>query len=121
MNLVDIVKKQIELNPNLLYMEGTPEHPRSAASRRVVEALRQAGAPFSWVDVTANSEIARAVQQYSGMHGFPQLFVGGRFAGVARDIGRQLREGHLQQLMADAMRRVRIKPSAAPSTRFSDD
>ena len=115
MNLVDVVKKQIELNPNLLYLMGTPEQPRSAASRQVVDALRQAGLAYAWVDVAANSEIARAIQQFSGVDGFPQLFVGGRFVGAARDIGRLLQQGRLQPLMEHAMAGARIKPSAAPS------
>ncbi len=103
MYLVDVVRKQLQLHPVLLYLRGTPDVPADDATRRLVEALRVTGLPFSHVDVNFNSEIGRAVQKLSGESCFPQLFIAARFVGPVECVMAMARNDGLREAMKKAL------------------
>ena len=117
MNLIDIVGKQIELNPNLLYMSGNPDNPGDAVTRQIVDALLETGVAFSHVNISVNSEIATAVEKMTGDRDFPQLFIGGRYAGRPTVILTMHHDKKLEKFMSGAIENARISAGAPPVVR----
>jgi glutaredoxin-related protein len=114
MNLVDMVEKQVELNPNVLYLEGTPDSPVNPVTRQVVEALTETGVAYAHVDIDANSEMGKAVERITGESRFPQLFIGGKYAGRAVIILAMHHDGKLEKFMNEAVEAFRLQPGSGP-------
>ena len=117
MNLIDIVGKQIELNPNILYMSGTPENPGDGVTRKVVKVLQDTGVAFSHVDITVNGELAMAVQEMTGDRDFPKLFIGGRYVGRPTVVLTMHQDNKLERFMSEAIENARIGAGAPPMSR----
>jgi monothiol glutaredoxin len=97
--LSDRIKQVIENEPVALFMKGTPQFVMCGNSGRALEALREAGAPVTTVDILPDPSIRQELQQLSGWPTIPQVFVGGELVGGA-DITQELAEsGELAQLL----------------------
>ena len=115
MNLVqELIAKQRELNPVLLYLRGTPDAPGDALTARFVDALRATGVPFAHVDIDTDSELALALQAASGDDAFPQLYIGGEYAGPPEVVVEKLREKGFREKLLGAVDRARIPASEPP-------
>jgi monothiol glutaredoxin len=103
MEILEQIKQQIESNAIILYMKGSPQFPMCGFSGRTVEALKQCGAEFAYVDVLTNPEIRANLPKYSDWPTFPQLFINGELIGGC-DITMELFEsGELQQMVKQAV------------------
>ena len=97
--LSDRIKQVIENEPVALFMKGTPQFVMCGNSNRALEALREAGAPVTAVDILPDPSIRQELQQLSGWPTIPQVFVGGELVGGA-DITQELAEnGELARLL----------------------
>jgi len=97
--LADRIKDVIEKEPVALFMKGTPQFVMCGNSHRALEALREAGAPVTAVDILPDPSIRQELQQVSGWPTIPQVFVGGELIGGA-DITEELAEsGELSQIL----------------------
>jgi monothiol glutaredoxin len=97
--LYDRIKDVIEKEPVALFMKGTPQFVMCGNSNRALEALREAGAPVTAVDILPDPAIRQELQQVSGWPTIPQVFVGGELIGGA-DITQELAEsGELSQIL----------------------
>ncbi len=95
------IQGEIDENPVLLFMKGTPMMPQCGFSAAVVQALSTMGVKFKGVDVLADDEIREGVKQFSNWPTIPQLYVKGEFVGGC-DIVREMYEaGELEQLFSD--------------------
>ena len=93
------IKDVIEKEPVALFMKGTPQFVMCGNSHRALEALREAGAPVTAVDILPDPSIRQELQQVSGWPTIPQVFVGGELIGGA-DITEELAEsGELSQIL----------------------
>ena len=102
MEAIERIKKQIESNPVLLYMKGTPDFPQCGFSGRAVQILEQCGAEFSYVNIFEDPEIRENLKIYSNWPTFPQLFVKGELVGGS-DIMLELHQnGELKKLLSSA-------------------
>ena len=54
---MEIIKQEVENNPVVLYMKGTPDFPQCGFSARSAEALKACGVPFKAVNVFDDEEI----------------------------------------------------------------
>lgn len=98
------IKDQIESNAIILFMKGTPQFPMCGFSSRTVEALKQCGQAFAYVDVLRDPDIRQNLPRYSEWPTFPQLFVKGELVGGC-DITLELFEsGELQKMLAEAVK-----------------
>ena len=99
---MEVIKNEVETNPVVLYMKGTPDFPQCGFSARSAEALKACGVTFKAVNVFDDEEIYRqGVKVYSNWPTIPQLYVRGEFVGGC-DIVREMAEnGELQQLLDD--------------------
>lgn len=101
MDVIERIKQQIENNPVLIYMKGTPQFPQCGFSAQTSQALRACGAEFSYVNVLADPEIRQNLPRYSNWPTFPQVFVNGELIGGC-DITMELyQRGELQKLVSE--------------------
>ncbi len=107
MDINETIKEQIESNPILLYMKGSPNQPQCGFSARTVQALMQCGERFAYVDVLSNPEIRANLPKYANWPTFPQLWIGGELIGGCDIVTEMFESGELQTL---------IKETAAGST-----
>ncbi len=110
MDALELIKQQVESNPVVIYMKGTPEMPRCGFSQRAVQALAATGLPFAYVNVMEDPEIFDNLPRYADWPTFPQIYVGGELIGGC-DITLELyQSGELQKLMEDAAAKPDIPP-----------
>src|SRR5213080_1205083 len=97
------IQQVISDEPVALFMKGTPQMVMCGNSHRALEALRQAGAPVTTVDILPDPAIRQELTAVSGWPTIPQIFIGGELIGGA-DITEELAEsGELEQKLADAL------------------
>ncbi len=98
----DEIKKQIEDNPILLYMKGTPEQPQCGFSGRAVKFLQACGHPFTSIDIFKHPDIRTALPEYANFPTFPQLYIKGELIGGSDIIKEMYENGELQPLLDEA-------------------
>jgi len=111
MDALERIKQQVENNPVVIYMKGTPEAPRCGFSQRASQALAATGQPFAYVNVLEDPEIFDSLPRYADWPTFPQIYIDSELVGGC-DITLELyQSGELQRLMEDA-----VGKAEAPST-----
>lgn len=93
------IKAEIDANPVLLFMKGTPVFPQCGFSARVVQILTHLGVPFKGVNVLEDMEIREGIKAYTNWPTIPQLYVAGEFVGGCDIITEMFQAGELQSLM----------------------
>jgi monothiol glutaredoxin len=112
MSIVDTLKEQIESNPIILYMKGSPNQPQCGFSARTVQSLMSCGERFAFVDILANPEIRAELPKYANWPTFPQLWINGELVGGCDIVTEMFDNGELQTL---------IKASTEKSTETEDN
>jgi monothiol glutaredoxin len=95
------IQTQIEANPVLLFMKGTPMFPQCGFSARVIQILKHAGVPFKTVNVLEDQEIREGIKAFSNWPTIPQLYVKGEFVGGCDIITEMYQSGELQTLLTE--------------------
>ncbi len=95
------IKEQIESNPILLYMKGSPQAPQCGFSAQSVQRLISCGERFAYVDILSNPEIRTTLPSYSNWPTFPQLYVGGELVGGCDIITEMFEAGELETLIKE--------------------
>ncbi len=99
---IDRIKEQIEGNKVILYMKGTPSMPQCGFSARTVDALKQCGREFAYVNVLADPEVRAHLPQYAQWPTFPQLWVQGELIGGCDIVMEMHESGELQSTIDGA-------------------
>ena len=97
MSIENEIKEQIEANPILLYMKGSPDSPECGFSSRASQLLISCGKPFSFVDILTNPEIRTTLPSVSDWPTFPQLFINGELIGGSDIMNEMFDSGDLQK------------------------
>ena len=95
------IKEQLESNPVLVYIKGTPDFPQCGFSGQTVAALKAIGRPFSYVNIFDDPEIREGLKTYSNWPTFPQLYVDGELVGGCDIIVEMYHSGELQKLLTE--------------------
>ncbi len=95
------IKEQIDSNPILLYMKGSPQAPQCGFSAQSVQCLIACGERFAYVDILSNPEIRTTLPSYANWPTFPQLFVGGELVGGCDIITEMFETGELETLIKE--------------------
>jgi monothiol glutaredoxin len=103
MDIFDTIREQIENNPVLLYMKGSPEQPQCGFSARTVQALMACGERFAYVDVLSNPDIRANLPKYADWPTFPQLWVKGELVGGCDIVVEMHEKGELKPLVQEAV------------------
>ncbi len=103
MNVMERIQSEIDRQPIVLFMKGTPQFPMCGFSSRTVQALKAAGAArLHTVNVLEEPEIRANLPRFSNWPTFPQLFIHGELIGGC-DITLELFEsGELQRIVTEA-------------------
>ena len=101
--LQDQIKQVIDTEPVVVFMKGTPESPACGNSMRALQALWQAGAPITAVDVLPDPRIRQELSALSEWPTIPQVFVKGELIGGA-DITEELAaSGELARVLEERL------------------
>ena len=102
MKTEDLIRQQIDVNPILLYMKGTPAKPECGFSGKAIAALQATGVDFAYINVLANPFIREKLPSISRWPTFPQLFVAGELVGGADIVEEMAKLGTLKPLLETA-------------------
>ncbi|MFM8331244.1 MAG: Grx4 family monothiol glutaredoxin [Candidatus Methylumidiphilus sp.] len=103
MKAEETIRLQIQSNPILLYMKGTPAQPECGFSAKAVAALQATGIDFAYVNVLANPFIREKLPSISRWPTYPQLFVAGELVGGADIVEEMARSNSLKPLLENAV------------------
>ncbi|MGA9852595.1 MAG: Grx4 family monothiol glutaredoxin [Gammaproteobacteria bacterium] len=101
MSVTERIKQQIESQPVLLYMKGTPDFPQCGFSARTSQVLKTLGVEFGHVNVLTDPEIRANLPKYSNWPTFPQLFVKGELVGGCDITMEMFESGELKKLLEE--------------------
>ena len=100
--VLEAIKGQIEDNPIIVYMKGSPQAPQCGFSAQTVQCLIGCGERFAYVDVLSNPDIRATLPHYANWPTFPQLWVGGELVGGCDIVTEMYEAGELQPLVREA-------------------
>lgn len=102
MDIMETIKDQVESNPIILYMKGSPNQPQCGFSARTVQSVMSCGERFAFVDVLTNPDVRSNMPIYANWPTFPQLWVGGELVGGCDIVCEMFDKGELQSLIKEA-------------------
>ena len=109
-SILSRIQSDVEANPVMLYMKGTPVFPQCGFSAAVVAVLNNMGVEYHSVNVLEDPGVRQGIKEYANWPTIPQLYVNGEFVGGC-DIVREMYEtGELSQYMAD--QGIAVRPAA---------
>ena len=103
MDIIETIKEQIETNPVLLYMKGSPNQPQCGFSQRASQAVMACGKRFAFVDILSNPDIRANLPAYANWPTFPQLWVNGELIGGCDIITEMYESGELLEVLSEAV------------------
>jgi monothiol glutaredoxin len=106
MDVMERIKQQVEGNPIVIFMKGTPEMPQCGFSSRTSQALAACGVPFAHVNVLADPEIFQNLPRYANWPTFPQVYINGELIGGCDITLEMFQNGELQKLTQAAVKKT---------------
>ncbi len=100
MSVIERIKDQIENNPVVLYMKGSPDFPQCGFSGQTVQILGACHAKFMYVNILEDPELREALKGYSNWPTYPQLYIGGELVGGCDIITGLYQQGELAKMLA---------------------
>ena len=100
--IIDTIKEQLQANPIILYMKGSPQAPQCGFSAQTVQCLIACGERFAYVDILANPDIRATLPHYANWPTFPQLYIGGELVGGCDIVTEMFEAGELQPMVQEA-------------------
>jgi monothiol glutaredoxin len=102
MNVIERIKDQIENNPVVLYMKGSPDFPQCGFSGQTVQILEACQAHYTAINIFEDPELREALKEYSNWPTFPQLYINGNLVGGCDIVTDLYKKGELATLLATA-------------------
>jgi monothiol glutaredoxin len=102
-DILESIKEQVESNPIMLYMKGSPQAPQCGFSAQTVQCLMACGERFAYVDILSQPEIRANLPIYGNWPTFPQLYVSGELVGGCDIITEMFESGELATLIKGAV------------------
>ncbi|MDY6814706.1 MAG: Grx4 family monothiol glutaredoxin [Pseudomonadota bacterium] len=106
MDINETIKSQLEENPVILYMKGTPQAPQCGFSAKTVQALMACGERFAFVNILDNQELREALKVYSSWPTYPQLYINGELVGGCDIVLEMSESGELASMVKEAARQA---------------
>jgi monothiol glutaredoxin len=100
MDVIERIKNQLENNPVILYMKGTPDFPQCGFSSQAVQVLQACEAEFAAVNIFEDLEIRDALKTYSNWPTYPQLYIQGELIGGCDIMIDLYNKGELAKMLA---------------------
>jgi monothiol glutaredoxin len=106
MDINETIKNQLEENPVILYMKGSPQQPQCGFSAKTSQALMACGKRFAFVNILDNQELREALKVYSSWPTYPQLYIGGELVGGCDIILEMSESGELTEQVKAAVKQA---------------
>jgi monothiol glutaredoxin len=97
------ISEIIDSEPVALFMKGTPSFVMCGNSQRALQALRQAGAPVTAVDILPDPSFRAELSALSGWPTIPQVFVKGELIGGADIVEELAATGELERKLTEEL------------------
>ncbi|WP_225639371.1 Grx4 family monothiol glutaredoxin [Candidatus Profftia sp. (ex Adelges kitamiensis)] len=97
------IQYQLDNNPILLYMKGSPKFPLCGFSARAVQALSACSENFTYIDILQDYDIRVELPKYANWPTFPQLWIEKELIGGCDIIIEMYRTGELQELVTKTL------------------
>lgn len=102
LDALERIRQQVEENPVIIFMKGTPQFPMCGFSSRASQALKSCGVPFAYVNVMADMDVMQALPQFANWPTFPQIYVKGELIGGCDITIEMYESGELEPLLKEA-------------------
>ncbi|MGZ4960645.1 MAG: Grx4 family monothiol glutaredoxin [Methylomonas sp.] len=102
MSVIERIQDQLNSNPVVLYMKGTPDFPQCGFSGRVVQVLQACDAQYTAINIFEDPELRDALKEYSNWPTYPQLYINGELVGGCDIVMDLYNKGELQPMLAAA-------------------
>lgn len=102
MDVIARIKDQLEKNPVVLYMKGTPDFPQCGFSNQAVQVLAACQAHYTAVNIFEDPELRDALKEYSNWPTYPQLYIKGELVGGCDIMIDLYKKGELVKMLASA-------------------
>ncbi len=106
MDINETIKSQLDDNPVILYMKGTPQAPQCGFSAKTVQALMACGERFAFVNILDNQELREALKVYSSWPTYPQLYINGELVGGCDIVLEMSESGELAKMVKEAAKQT---------------
>ena len=100
MNVAEKIKDQLENNPVILYMKGTPDFPQCGFSAQTVQILDTCHAKYVSVNILEDPELRERLKAYSNWPTYPQLYISGELVGGCDIVTDLYQKGELQSMLS---------------------
>ncbi|QJC34421.1 Grx4 family monothiol glutaredoxin [Enterobacteriaceae endosymbiont of Donacia crassipes] len=81
MKIFDKIKQQINNNPIILYMKGSPKNPQCGFSNKAAKIILFYRVKFTYINILKDSDIRMYLPKYANWPTFPQLWVNNKLIG----------------------------------------
>ena len=106
MDVMERIKQQVENNPVVIFMKGTPKMPQCGFSSRAAEALMACGQEFAHVNILMDPEIFENLPRYANWPTFPQIYINGELIGGCDITLEMYQKGELQKAVKEAVEKA---------------
>ncbi len=106
MDINETIKSQLDENPIILYMKGSPQAPQCGFSAKTVQALMACGERFAFVNILDNQELLEALKVYSSWPTYPQLYINGELVGGCDIVLEMSESGELAKMVKAAAKQA---------------
>ena len=103
MDVLERIKEQVESNPIVVYMKGTPQLPQCGFSSRTAEALMSLGVEFAYVNVFEDQEVFQSLPDFADWPTFPQIYFNSELVGGGDIIIEMAEQDSLKAAMEEAV------------------
>jgi len=101
--ILDRIHQQVQSNPIIIYMKGSPDAPQCGFSARAAQVLMECGERFAFVDVFSDPDILDNLDRYANWPTFPQIYINGELIGGCDIVTEMYQKGELQPLVKAAV------------------
>ncbi|MAA64739.1 MAG: monothiol glutaredoxin, Grx4 family [Alteromonadaceae bacterium] len=102
MDINETIKSQLQDNPIILYMKGSPQAPQCGFSAKTVQAVMACGERFAFVNILDNQELRDGLKAYSNWPTYPQLYINGELVGGCDIVLEMSESGELADMIKAA-------------------
>jgi len=109
-SILSRIQSDVEANPVMLYMKGTPVFPQCGFSAAVVAVLNNMGVEYHSVNVLEDPGVRQGIKEYANWPTIPQLYVNGEFVGGCDIIREMYENGELGPYLSE--NGIAVRPAA---------
>ena len=95
------IRSQIDGNPVMLFMKGTPQFPQCGFSAAVVQILDHLGVEYGAENVLSSADLRQGIKEFSDWPTIPQLYVKGEFVGGCDIVRDMFEKGELRSFLQE--------------------